>query len=173
MSSKLGVQNIAHTNGTNAMTIDSSGGVLFPNRPAFRAEKRTPSQSITENVTTKITFEHQEFDIANNYDPSTSRFTAPVSGVYNFNVLLRAISNSGTMEYVAIYLYKNGSAFTDVFQMQTSANNMMNSHLGNSVTVQLTASDYVEIHANISGTSPAIQNFASGHRTWFSGFLIG
>ena len=27
MSSKIGVQNIAHTNGTNAMTIASDGGV--------------------------------------------------------------------------------------------------------------------------------------------------
>ena len=30
MSSKLGVENIAHTNGTNAMTI-SSGGVITAN----------------------------------------------------------------------------------------------------------------------------------------------
>ena len=37
MSSKLGVQNIAHTNGTNAMTIDSSGRVLQPTKPAFMA----------------------------------------------------------------------------------------------------------------------------------------
>ena len=32
MSSKLGVQNIAHTNDTNAMTISSDGGVTFANR---------------------------------------------------------------------------------------------------------------------------------------------
>lgn len=33
MSSKLGVQNIAHTNGTNAMTIASDGVVAFNNKP--------------------------------------------------------------------------------------------------------------------------------------------
>lgn len=32
MSSKLGVQNIAHTNGTNAMTVASDGNVTFNNR---------------------------------------------------------------------------------------------------------------------------------------------
>ena len=34
MSSKLGVQNIAHTNGTNAMTISSGGVATFPNNPS-------------------------------------------------------------------------------------------------------------------------------------------
>ena len=37
MSSTIGVQNIAHTNGTNAMTVDSSGRVLQPTKPAFMA----------------------------------------------------------------------------------------------------------------------------------------
>ena len=33
MSSKIGVENIAHTNGTNAMTISSGGVATFPNAP--------------------------------------------------------------------------------------------------------------------------------------------
>jgi len=33
MSSKIGVQNIAHTNGTNAMTVSSGGVVTFNNVP--------------------------------------------------------------------------------------------------------------------------------------------
>ena len=33
MSSKIGVQNIAHTNGTNAMTVSSGGVVTFNNAP--------------------------------------------------------------------------------------------------------------------------------------------
>ena len=36
MASELGVQTIQHTNGTDAMTIDSSGRVLTPARPLFR-----------------------------------------------------------------------------------------------------------------------------------------
>lgn len=33
MSSKIGVQNIAHTNGTNAMTVSSGGIIAFNNKP--------------------------------------------------------------------------------------------------------------------------------------------
>ena len=35
--SNLLVQNIKHTNGTTAQTVDSSGRILTPARPAFRA----------------------------------------------------------------------------------------------------------------------------------------
>lgn len=43
MASELGVQTIQHTNGTDAMTIDSSGNATFPNRypkVAFIADKK-------------------------------------------------------------------------------------------------------------------------------------
>jgi len=37
MASELGVQTIQHTNGTDAMTIDSSGRALQPALPRFSA----------------------------------------------------------------------------------------------------------------------------------------
>ena len=171
MSSKLGVENIAHTNGTNAMTIDSTGRILTPARPAFRVEKRASNQSLSDSTNTKITFEHETFDIGGNY--GSDKFTAPIAGIYHFNACLRCVADSGTMEFNAIYLYKNGSHFTDVFQIQTSSNNLANSHISGGVTVQLSASDYIEIYGNISGTNPVVHAHVNGQRTWFSGFLIG
>lgn len=169
--STLFVNNIKHTNDTSAMTIDSAGRILTPARPAFRAEKRASNQSISDSTNAKITFEHEAFDIGGNY--ASDKFTAPVAGIYHFNACLRCVANSGTMEFAAIYLFKNGSHFTDVIQIQTSSNNLGNSHISGSVTIQLAASDYIEIYGNISGTSPVIHAHASGQRTFFSGFLIG
>ena len=171
MSSKLGVENIAHTNGTNAMTIDSTGRILTPARPAFRVEKRASNQSLSDSANVKITFEHEAFDIGGNF--GSDKFTAPISGIYHFNACLRCVADSSTMELGAIYLYKNGSHFTDIIQIQTSSNNLGNSHISGGVTVQLSASDYIEIYGNISGTNPVVHAHASGQRTWFSGFLIG
>ena len=148
-------------------------GVLTPTRPAFRAEKRTGNQTLSDSTTTKITFEHPVFNIGSNYDTSTSQFTAPLAGIYHFNSITRVVANSGTMDYFIMYLYKNGALYSDMFQMQTSANNMLNSHLGGSVTVQLAATDYVEIRVQISGTSPYVGSHSTGQRTWFSGFLVG
>ena len=173
MASTLKVNTIQHTGGTTAISIDSAGRVTHPAKPAFRAEKRAGNQTLSDSTTTAITFEHEAFDIGSNYDTSTSRFTAPVAGIYHFSSITRAVANSGTMDYFIMYLYKNGSLYSDMYQLQTSANNMLNSHLGGSVTVQLAATDYVEIRVQISGTSPYVGNHSSGERTWFSGFLVG
>tara|TARA_B100000886_G_C20230354_1_gene410275 strand:+ start:151 stop:672 length:522 start_codon:yes stop_codon:yes gene_type:complete len=162
-----------HANSNTAMTIDSSGRILTPARPAFRAEKRASNQTVTSGVTALVTFEHEAFDIGSDYDTSTSRFTAPIAGIYHFNAIVRAVANNGTMDYVAMKLYKNGSLYADMFQMQTASNQMGNSHIGGSATVQLVATDYVSIHASISGTSPVVHSHATGQRTWFSGHLIG
>jgi len=162
-----------HANSNTAMTIDSSGRILTPARPAFRAEKRASNQTVTSGVTALVTFEHEAFDIGSDYDTSTSRFTAPIAGIYHFNAVVRAVANNGTMDYVAMKLYKNGSLYADMFQMQTASNQMGNSHIGGSATVQLAATDYVSIHASISGTSPVVHSHATGQRTWFSGHLIG
>ena len=171
MTSILGTESIQHPNGTTAATIDSTGRILTPARPAFRAEKRASNQSISDTTTTKVTFEHEAFDIGGNF--ASDKFTAPVAGIYHFNTLLRCVANSGTMDYVLIYLYKNGSIYSDMSQIQTSANNMLNSHIGGGATLQLAASDYIEIYVNISGTSPLVHSHSNGERTWFSGFLIG
>lgn len=171
MAGIVGLTELQHTNGTSAATIDTSGRILTPARPAFRVEKRASNQSISDSTNAKITFEHEAFDIGGNY--ASDKFTAPVAGIYHFEACLRCVANGGTMEFAAIYLYKNGSHFTDVIQIQTSSNNLGNSHINGGVTIQLAASDYIEIYGNISGTSPVIHAHATGQRTWFSGFLIG
>ena len=158
---------------TNEIRGVNDVGVLTPTRPAFRAEKRASHQSVSDGVITKITFEHEAFDIGSNYDASNSKFVAPLAGIYHFNILIRGIADGGTMDYVQYLLYKNGSLYSHIIQMQTSANNMANSHLGGGLTVQLAASDEIEIRGAISGTSPAFHSHASGERTWFSGFLVG
>ena len=47
--SNLLVQNIKHTNGTTAQTIDSTGRVLTPARPSFRAKPSGSATTIGNN----------------------------------------------------------------------------------------------------------------------------
>ena len=153
-----------------AMTIDSVGRVRQPAKPVFRAEKRASSQgSIT---TTKITFEHEAFDIGGNYDTSNSRFTAPVTGVYFFQSQLRMAGDAQTLDYGKVMLYINGSHNTDLFQFNVRANYMNNSHVNGSCLIQLTANDYAEIYAELSGSNPSIHHHSTGGRTYWSGMLV-
>ena len=45
--------------------------------------------------------------------------------------------------------------------------------MGGSTTVQLAASDYIELKGRISGGSPSFGYSSDGSMTHFSGFLVG
>ena len=171
--STLKVQTIQHTNGTSGITIDGSGRVITQSNPAFRAEKRASHQTVSDGVTTKITFEHSAFDTGSNYDTTNSKYVIPISGIYHFDVLCRAVGDSGTLDFAILYLYVNGSHRTDIIQINLATNQLNNSHIGGSCTLSLTANDYVEIYGAIAGSNVAFHKHDSGHRTWFSGFFVG
>ena len=84
MTSTLKVQNIAHTGGTNAITVDSGGRVKLPANPMFAAY-RVANYTINGTYT-EIVFDQEDFDVGGNYNVSNGRFTAPVAGIYEFKL---------------------------------------------------------------------------------------
>ena len=90
--STLNVSNIANPNGTTAMAIDSTGRILTPARPAFRARLAGSTQAT--GVTGNIVFETEDFDIGGNYDTTTGEFNAPITGTYH--IMFQAISANNT-----------------------------------------------------------------------------
>jgi len=83
MASILGVETLQHTNGTTAATIDSSGRILQPAKPAFSAYRNS---SGGEGLTGTIVFNATDHNVGNGFSTSTGKFTAPVAGAYNFQV---------------------------------------------------------------------------------------
>jgi len=81
--SKILVNTIGHTGDTTAMTIDSTGRILTPARPAFRAVS-SGSWTIATSTQTIFPANSAEFNIGSGYDTGTYKFTAPVAGVYYF-----------------------------------------------------------------------------------------
>ena len=103
MASELGVQTIQHTNGTDAMTIDSSGRVLTPARPLFRVGMTNTTSGSTGGI---IILTLLKTNVGNHYN---------TSGRYIFVLLLdfikvwcaknpisRCIATTG---YVGIHTY--------------------------------------------------------------------
>ena len=87
--SNLLVQNIKHTNGTTAQTIDSTGRILTPPRPSFKAKPSSNGTLAGTNVlvlddVTSTT--HGCHNVGGHYSTSTGKFTAPLSGVYVFMI---------------------------------------------------------------------------------------
>ena len=160
MASELHVDAIKHSGGTSAMTIDSTGRVTTPARPAFMA-RRTSLQSAGV-----IIFDTAMINTGSHYDTSTGVFTAPVAGLYSFSpVVLSDMDGSNQFFITAIRV--NGSSYAQE-QVHTDLDN----DFGASFTViaSLSASDEVKVSTNykIYGTSSATSNF-----TFWSGYLRG
>jgi hypothetical protein len=85
------------TSALAGLQIDSSGRVTTPQRPFFFA--RGGNGTYTSGV---IPYTTETYDIGNNYNASTSTFTAPVSGLYQFNAQFFAIpSLAGGADFIA------------------------------------------------------------------------
>ena len=101
MTSILKVSEIQDpTNGNSALTIDSSGRILQPSKPAFSVYQSTTLSSQDYTSDTKVPFDTKDFDIGNNVTLNSSAvFTAPINGIYHFScsVMLNSLEISNFM----------------------------------------------------------------------------
>jgi hypothetical protein len=145
----LRVDQIQHSNGTAALTIDSSGRVLSPNKPAFQV-RGSGSQSITSTGNSTVNYNTTIVDVGGNYSTVNTRFIAPVSGNYLFgsNTRLDALNMSSGADYHRLYFAVNGSASTGLYGHSiASIVTTVANYLTLSITgiISLSASDYVQV----------------------------
>lgn len=173
MTSTLKVQNIAHTGGTTAMTVDSTGRILTPARPAF-CVKRNGNQGITNNTAEKIQWNEERFDIGSNFDHTTNYyFTAPITGIYQFQYNLRLENLDTAGSYVQVKMKKNSGTTLDTYTIDLNEEftSDVDYHMATHASIyQLTASDtvYVEYHQSGGAVQTQIQS-----ESIFSGYLVG
>ena len=168
--SNLLVQNIKHTNGTTAQTIDSSGNttvsqnltvsgseILTPARPCFYVRNLNfPYQ--TGGIGTGGTV---DINVGSHYNSSNGRFTAPVAGIYMMMMMTQYYDGS-TGSYITCKLYKNGSNLgNEAYQGFGNANHAQ-AYLN--TLVSLNVGDFVEAYTDFGARD--IQNY-------FQGYLVG
>jgi hypothetical protein len=155
--------------GAEAMRIDSSGYVTMPNQPSFMVSfSATGTVSLLDN--TLIPFNNKTtgscYDVSGSFNTTTSRFTAPVTGVY----LLQVSVTSATSGGYSVKLKKNGSDITN--GTDTMAGFMQNDGTSGitmitTVQVQLSSSDYIEAFTR-NGAYTVTKN-----HSWMLGRLLG
>ena len=168
MASEIGVQTIQHTNGTDALTIDSTGRVLTPARPAFAADKN--GNFTTSSVAAKMTGWTENFDTGGCWDNANSKFVAPVAGLYQFNYSgLHHAGAAGTGNWVRAAIRLNGSNILD----NLGDNGTYGSYQRITATLawELAANDEVEMYAASNNSSGYV--YGSSSYTVFSGYLVG
>ena len=157
------------TAGAQRLIVDASGRVTMPNQPRFSA-------GIFGNVTVAnngiILFgTNYLFNPTSSYNSSNGRFTAPVTGFYQFNSVIRYDGGPNTGTYARIRGHVNGShiegkAGDAIYG--SFASGQTYTHCQISFALELTANDYIDMRFdNANGAS--ITLFAGG----FSGYLVG
>jgi len=160
MASELGVQTIQHTNGTDALTIDSSGYVIMPQRPAFFARAATlynQTGIIKYNNVTGVGC----FNQGGHFSTTTYKFTAPCDGIYTFsNQVYTEGATQGNL-----YFYLNNDVIAGTQQNQAADDQYEGIML--TATVKMSAGD--DVHYS---TSSSVHHTNAGY-SFFSGHLVG
>ena len=90
--STLKVDNIQHTNGTSAITVDSGGGIRPLNTPIFWVWRST-YYNFSSTPSTLI-YDKVDVDNRSAYSTVTGKYTIPVAGIYEFGWASIAHSNA-------------------------------------------------------------------------------
>lgn len=155
------------TAGSNTATLPAATGTVMVsgNMPAFSAY-RTGNQTLTTNTWTKIQLNTEEFDTANCFDSTTNyRFTPTVAGYYQVNAILD-LGGTG-VTFTLSSFYKNGSSFKYIGYITNAAEIV---HTGSYLIYMNGTTDYLEVYAYITATSPTV--FGASTAVAFSGSLV-
>ena len=163
MASILGIDTIQHQSGTTAMTIDSTGRVLTPSRPAFSVFN---TSSVTISGLTALVFDTATFIIGNHFELSTGKFTAPITGIYLF-CFKTMLYNMNTAEYMDFYPYING---VQKQRFELTGNGGGHTQFDYNELVQLNANDVFRLYAT-DRTTGSYAMYTNENR--FTGCLIG
>jgi hypothetical protein len=153
------------TAATEAMRIDSGGRVTMPYQPSFKVAANYSTPTLISGATLSYTVE--EYDIGNNF--ANSKFTAPVAGVYHFDVSVFMYTATAASGYSYIVLTKNDNILFP-YSHSDASNITSYDTLTLSRTVQLAAQDWVEVYVYNDASHRVYNGFGYNH---FSGHLIG
>ena len=176
MTGIIKVDTIQNNGGTTGLTIDSSGHTKLPNttRSVFKAYKSSNS-TISNNTTTVVVFDTEDFDLNGTYNTSNGRYTPAKAGYYQLNASLELVPDNNEDITFFMSVKKNGSTIvgTDAksFDVGSGADNTVSVN----TLVYSDGDDYFDVsiyHYDYTNTSTVTLRGVAYARTTFSGFMV-
>jgi hypothetical protein len=153
------------TTNTLALNIDSSGRMTLPKQPRFFASLSGSTQTVTSGNLVTATYGNVLFDTTSSYNASTYTYTAPVAGVYQFNVRMRVDGISGG--YSTLTLVTPFKTYISIASATASYSSFQIACLAN-----LAAGNTAYVTVDSSGQTITLINTQPTYAD-FSGFLVG
>ena len=171
----LKVGTITNSAGSGNITI-GSGVTVNVNRPAFRVYLGS-TQTISDNTSTVVQYNTENFDTDSAYDTSTYRFTIPsgAAGKYFFSAHAYVFQSAASLYSSDIAIRKNGTnQSADNLALDSSDN--YGYILKTTTILDLSVGDYVDVvvggNTNDGGTL-SIFNTSPYQFSVFQGFKLG
>ena len=158
------------SNGSGTLTTNNIGG---QNTPSFYATNGSTDQSINDGTQTKVDFGTEILDSDSAF--ASSRFTVPsgAAGKYYLFASVDLLESDSDMESHNIYFFKNGSASVSHVFNNTSASKIRRVSTYFGTIFDLSASDYMEIYFQFTGTAGNAASIKSNNAaTFFGGYKI-
>lgn len=128
-------------------SLSVSGSIATPTVPAFRVTGAGGGKTATTVLSGSYTV--VDYNQGNHWNNSTGTFTAPITGLYQVNLVVRTNSNSlGTISQIIVY--KNNTTLTPgpdgsvQIMVEFHSNTTMN-HAGGSTISKLNAGDTLKM----------------------------
>ena len=116
-----------HSNSNNALVIDSSGRVTEPAKPCFAVKSNRAVNTADFTTAAGVPFNEIEFQrggtivaISGSGDTTSAVFTAPITGIYQFNFTgigsgssAGVVANGGEVQVTLQVSTDNGGSYTD------------------------------------------------------------
>jgi hypothetical protein len=156
---------------TTAMSIANSGAVTMPNQPAFSANKGGTDQtnmSVGEPPTV-VTFGTEIYDRGANFASNT--FTAPLEGLYQFNVSLYLNQVDSASDYYVLQMATSNRNYQNIFDPDFGQDAGFWTFTV-SVLADMDASDTVQIKFFQNNGTAQTEISGSATATFFTGYLV-
>lgn len=175
MSTSTGLVNYDGTRLITSTTalIDSTGRQTNSAQPCFVSDIDNPTNVTGDGTAYTVAYSNAFVNRGSYYNAGTFIFTAPVTGIYQFSVLLSYTLSTSTPTSGTVGLVTTGNTFTlQTFSSLVQAQAI--STVNSSIAVPMTATDTAKVVFTMTGSTKAVSILgASGAlRSTFSGFLI-
>ena len=155
--SNLLVQNIKHTNGTTAMTIDSSGNVTESN---FEIDMYRLTTDVTSNTTAISNWERVDdasfSKIGTGITESSGTWTFPRTGLYRVDVFANIFTtNADQATILRINVTTDNSSYDAVSQLQEGTNSTSDINQNGCMFALINVTDTSNVKFQISSSSMA------------------